>query len=116
MVSAVAGWRRRALAGSGVQGVCLCWGCASVLGLYGASSPLQLMRPWPSPPAATPILLPLVPPPLLPPSPPPQTGAPAPLIAEDVNEIIQANAARLDAAIDYTRDYECVRHCYCRCC
>lgn len=35
-----------------------------------------------------------------------QTGAPAPLIAEDVNDIIQRNAAKLDAAIDYQRDFE----------
>ena len=36
----------------------------------------------------------------------PTTGAPAPLIAEDVHAIIQANAARLDAAIVYSRDFE----------
>lgn len=35
-----------------------------------------------------------------------QTGAPAPLIAEDVNDIIQRNAAKLDDAIDYQRDFE----------
>jgi hypothetical protein len=31
---------------------------------------------------------------------------PAALIADDVFEIIQANAARFDAAINYKRDYE----------
>lgn len=36
----------------------------------------------------------------------PKTGLPAPLIADDVNEVIQANAERFDAAIDYTRDFE----------
>ncbi len=36
----------------------------------------------------------------------PKTGEPAPLIAEDVNEIIQKNAARLDAAMHYERDFE----------
>ena len=35
-----------------------------------------------------------------------QTGLPAALLADDVYEIIQANAARFDAAIDYKRDYE----------
>lgn len=35
-----------------------------------------------------------------------QTGAPAPLIADDVNDIIQRNAAKLDDAIDYQRDFE----------
>jgi hypothetical protein len=33
-----------------------------------------------------------------------QTGEPAPLIAEDVNAIIQANAERINAAIDFERD------------
>ena len=36
----------------------------------------------------------------------PKTGAPAPLIAEDVNALIQANAAAYDAAINYSRDYD----------
>jgi ribonucleoside-diphosphate reductase alpha chain len=36
----------------------------------------------------------------------PKTGAPAPLIAADVNEFVQANAATLDAALDYKRDYD----------
>lgn len=36
----------------------------------------------------------------------PKTGAPAPLIAEDVNDIIQRNAAKLDDAIDYQRDFD----------
>jgi hypothetical protein len=36
----------------------------------------------------------------------PKTGLPAALIADDVFEIIQANAARFDAAINYKRDYE----------
>jgi hypothetical protein len=36
----------------------------------------------------------------------PKTGAPAPLIADDVAEVIANNAARLDAAIDYNRDFE----------
>lgn len=35
-----------------------------------------------------------------------QTGAPAPLIADDVNDIIQANAERLDKEINYARDFE----------
>jgi ribonucleoside-diphosphate reductase alpha chain len=35
-----------------------------------------------------------------------QTGHAAPLIAEDVNEIIQAHAARFDAAINYDRDFD----------
>ena len=38
----------------------------------------------------------------------PKTGSPAPLIADDVNAVIQANAERFDAAIDSTRDFECV--------
>jgi len=36
----------------------------------------------------------------------PKTGAPAALIAEDVAEIIEKNAARLDAAMHYERDYD----------
>jgi len=36
----------------------------------------------------------------------PKTGKPCPLLADDVYAVIQANAARLDAAIDYTRDFE----------
>lgn len=36
----------------------------------------------------------------------PKTGLPAPLIADDVNDIIQANADKFDAAIDYSRDFE----------
>ena len=36
----------------------------------------------------------------------PKTGAPAPLIADDVYEIIEKNAARLDAAIHYERDFD----------
>jgi hypothetical protein len=36
----------------------------------------------------------------------PKTGAPAPLIADDVYEVIQANAERFDAAMDYSRDFE----------
>lgn len=35
-----------------------------------------------------------------------QTGDPAPLLAEDVNAIIQANAARFDAAMRYDRDFD----------
>ena len=37
-----------------------------------------------------------------------QTGAPAPLISKEVNEIIQANAEVLDKAICYDRDFEYV--------
>jgi ribonucleoside-diphosphate reductase alpha chain len=36
----------------------------------------------------------------------PKTGLPAPLIADDVHEIVQKNAERLDAAIQFERDYE----------
>ena len=36
----------------------------------------------------------------------PRNGKPTPLIAEDVFDIVQRNAARLDAAIDYERDFE----------
>jgi len=36
----------------------------------------------------------------------PQTGTPAPLIAEDVYALIEKNAARLDAAMHYERDFE----------
>ncbi|MFY8033434.1 MAG: ribonucleoside-diphosphate reductase subunit alpha [Flexibacteraceae bacterium] len=36
----------------------------------------------------------------------PKTGENASLIHKDVFEVIQANAARLDAAIDYTRDFD----------
>ncbi len=36
----------------------------------------------------------------------PKTGLPAPLIADDVYDIIQQNAARLDAAMHYERDFE----------
>lgn len=36
----------------------------------------------------------------------PETHKPAPLIAEDVNEIIQANKDRLNSAIVYDRDFE----------
>ena len=39
----------------------------------------------------------------------PKTGKPAPLIADDVAMIIEKNADRLDACIDYSRDFECVR-------
>ncbi len=35
----------------------------------------------------------------------PQNGTPTPLIAEDVNDIIQKNANRLDSAIIYDRDF-----------
>lgn len=38
----------------------------------------------------------------------PTTGAPSPLLSADINAFVQANAAELDAAIDYTRDYEYV--------
>ena len=38
----------------------------------------------------------------------PKTGKASPLLAEDVYDIIVANAAALEAAIDYTRDFECV--------
>jgi hypothetical protein len=37
-----------------------------------------------------------------------QTGSPAPLLADDVNDIIQRNADRLNAAIHYERDFEYV--------
>ena len=40
-----------------------------------------------------------------------QTGTPAPLIADDVYEIIARNAERLDAAVRYERDFECVAAC-----
>lgn len=36
----------------------------------------------------------------------PKTGKPAPLIASDVNEVIQQNAEKLDAAMCYERDFE----------
>ena len=36
----------------------------------------------------------------------PKTGENASLIHKDVFEVIQANAARLDAAVDYTRDFD----------
>ena len=36
----------------------------------------------------------------------PKTGAPAALIADDVAEIIEKNAARLDAAMRYERDFD----------
>ena len=36
----------------------------------------------------------------------PKTGKPSPLLADDVYEIIQKNAERLDAAIVYSRDFE----------
>lgn len=39
----------------------------------------------------------------------PITGANASLIAEDVAEIIANNAERLDKAINYERDFECVQ-------
>lgn len=39
------------------------------------------------------------------PSLPAQTGAPAPLMSAAVNDIVQANKERLQAAIDYDRDY-----------
>jgi hypothetical protein len=36
----------------------------------------------------------------------PKTGAPSPLIADDVFEIIQKNAEKIDAAMHYERDFE----------
>jgi len=36
----------------------------------------------------------------------PQTGTPAPMVDTELNVIVQANAERLDAAIDYSRDME----------
>lgn len=42
----------------------------------------------------------------------PITGANASLIAEDVAEIIASNAERLDKAINYERDFECVLRSY----
>jgi hypothetical protein len=39
----------------------------------------------------------------------PITGTNASLLAEDVAQIIADNAERLDAAIKYERDFECVR-------
>jgi hypothetical protein len=38
----------------------------------------------------------------------PKTGKPAPLIADDVAKIIETHAERLDACINYKRDFECV--------
>ena len=36
----------------------------------------------------------------------PQTGVPAPMVDPEINAIVQANAERLDAAVDYSRDME----------
>ena len=36
----------------------------------------------------------------------PKTGAPAPLISDEVFEVIMANRELLDAAIKYERDFE----------
>ncbi|KAA0153884.1 hypothetical protein FNF27_04679 [Cafeteria roenbergensis] len=36
----------------------------------------------------------------------PKTGAPAPMVDPEINAIVQANAERLDAAVDYSRDMD----------